>query len=162
MSKTSIERGVYQEIKYWSTLKNPNEKILAYLNTVRPLSKRTSSQNNALHKDCEIIATKLNDAGKDIWTVLKKGMHIPWTTTTVKEFMYHTVIKSMFNKTSTRELEKHGEIEKVHDVIMRELGEKHGIEYHEFPHDPAKKKEFEESLEVYVEYPENNLGEQKF
>lgn len=163
MAKTSIDRDIYKEIKYWTTLKNPKDKMMEYLGTVRPISKRTDAQNKALHVDCNLIAEKLNDAGKDMRTVLKQDVDTPWTVETVKKYIYKPIIKALYNKDSTKDLEKNGEIEKVHDVIMRELGEKHGIEYHDFPHDPQKKKEFEDSLKAPdIQYPENNLGDTPF
>ena len=97
--------------------------------------KRTTRQNKALHKDCDIIAEKLNSAGLDMRKVLKPGVDIPWTTISVKEYIVKPIMKSLYNKESTTELSKLGEIEKIHDVIMRHLGEKFGIEYHDFPHE---------------------------
>lgn len=95
--------------------------------------KRTSQQNRALHKDCQIIADKLNEAGKDMRIVLKPTYLIPWTKESVKDHLFRPVMEAMFSIESTRDLEKGKQIDSVHDVIMRELGEKHGIEYHPFP-----------------------------
>ncbi|MCF7836011.1 MAG: hypothetical protein K9M15_02725 [Candidatus Marinimicrobia bacterium] len=106
---------------------------------------RTSAQNKALHKDCDLIAEKLNDAGYTVQKVIK--IDIPFTTTWVKEFMWKPIQKKMIGKTSTTELKKSDRsIEEIHDVLMQQLGEKLGIEYHEFPHDPEKKKEFEQMM----------------
>ena len=124
-------------------------KIQEYLKTVKPFAQRTPVQNNAIHKDCDLIAQKLNDMGLDMRTLLKQEVNIPWTVATVKEFIYKPFLKKLYNKESTKELEKHEEIEKLHDTIMRELGEKKGVEYHPFPFDPIKKKAFEESFNVY-------------
>lgn len=159
MSKISIDKNIYNEIKYWTTLKPENAmlKIVEYLKTVKPFAQRTASQNNALHKDCDLIAEKLNDAGKDMRIVLKQSVNIPWTVQTVKEYMYKPYLKALYHKDSTKELEKLGEIEKLHDVIMRELGEKHGIEYHPFPNDPKKQKDYEDSFNK-VEYPNENIN----
>lgn len=157
--KISIDRNIYNSIKYWTTLtpEHAIEKMKEYLTTVRPVSSRTDSQNKALHVDCSLIAEKLNNAGKDMRVVLKQTVNIPWTVPTVKEFMYKPFLKALYHKDSTTKLDKFGEIEKLHDVIMRELGEKHGIEYHPFPHDPKKQKEFEDSFNTKVEYPVEDI-----
>jgi len=102
------------------------------------MASRTSDQNRALHLDCKLIAEKLNDAGLDMRRVLKPTYNIPWTTDSVKEHLFKPVMNAMFGHTSTTELQKFYEIDKIHDVLMRELGEKFGIESHEFPHDPNK------------------------
>lgn len=109
---------------------------------------RTSSQNNALHKDCELIAEKLNNSGYSLIEVIKiLFLSIPFTTLWVKDNLWRRIQKRMFGKTSTTELEKSSnEINQIHDVLMRELGEKLGIEYHPFPHDPKKQKEWEDNL----------------
>lgn len=58
----------------------------------------------------------------------------------------------MYRKESTTELEKNTEeIGEIHKVMMRELGEKFYIEYHDFPHDPEK---WEEPPPP-PEYPDN-------
>lgn len=149
MEKQSIDREIYNEIKYWSTLKPENAfiKLQKYLKTVKPKSVRSDSQNKALHVDCSLIADKLNDSGYDMKKFLKSEIDIPWTVQTVKEYIYKPILKSLYHKDSTKDLEKHGEIEKLHDVIMRELGKRPPyLEYHPFPHDPKKSKEFEENL----------------
>jgi hypothetical protein len=103
---------------------------------------RTLSQNSALHLDCKLIAEKLNEAGKDMKIVLKQEVQIPWSTESVKEYIFKPIMKALYQKESTTELQKGGgEIEKIHDVIMRELGEKHGIEFHDFPSDEKKQLE---------------------
>lgn len=141
--KVYIESWVYRELKHFSKLtpENAQKRLIEFLKEVRPRQQRTSPQNRALHKDCAIIAEKLNDAGWDMRKLLKI-VEIPWTTNSVKEWIWKPIQKSMFGKESTTELEKHVEIDKVHDVVMRELGRACGIEYHPFPHDPKKQEEF--------------------
>ena len=93
---------------------------------------RTSAQNRALHKDCEIIAEKLNDAGYTVQNTIK--IDIPFTTVWVKEFMWKPIMKKMTKLKSTTDLEKNGlDINEIHKVLMNELGEKLQIEYHPFP-----------------------------
>ena len=109
--------------------------------TEEPKGKRTSAQNRALHLDCKLISEKLNDAGYDMKSMLT--VDIPWTTENVKEYLWKYFMHKLYPKiTSTRELSKtEGQIEKVHETLMRELGEKKGIEWHDFPSDENKQKE---------------------
>lgn len=94
---------------------------------------RTNQQNRALHKGCDIIAQTLNAAGLDMRTVLKHEVEIPWTTASVKKYLFTSIMTAMTGKTSTTELEKQGEIEQVWETLMRFLMEKHHIEYIPFP-----------------------------
>lgn len=168
MKKRTIDAETFYRIREISRLKDRNviQKLEEFLETVKPQRLRTSLQNRALHKDCDLIAEKLNDAGWDMKKVIKKELDIPWTTESVKKWIFKPIMKAMYNKESTTELEKNsGEIDKVHDVIMRELGEKFGIEYHPFPHDPEKKKQMEEMMapiKRFGNYPEEDAKADKF
>lgn len=101
--------------------------------------KRTGSQNRALHLGMTMLADSLNNAGLDMRVLLKPGVNIPWTGHSVKEHLFKPFMHLMTGKESTTELEKaSGEIEKIWDTLMRELGEKHGIEAIPFPCEPMK------------------------
>ena len=101
-----------------------------------PEETRTLAQNKAIHLMNTWIANELNNAGLDIRKVLKPGINIPWTQTAVKEFLVKPIMKVMYNKDSTTELNKRNkEIENLYNVLMRELGEKLGIEYMKFPNE---------------------------
>lgn len=168
MKKPTIEPEYFYRLRDISKLKpeNVQRKLVEFLLTVKPRSLRSSLQNSALHKDCDLIAEKLNDAGIEKHAFFKQGYFIPWTMQSIKDDVFKPVMEIMYKKKSTKELEKNsGEIEKIHEVIMRELGEKWHIEYHPFPHDPLKKKAFEEMMApTYKEtnYPKNTLGETAF
>jgi len=148
MNKMDAE--YFFRLKEISKLQDPKPKLEEFLKSVEPKKTRTENQNNAIHKDCELVGNKLNDAGYDMKKVLK--IDIPWTTESVKEYIIKPIMKALYQKESTTELEKQGEINKLHDVVMRELGEKFGIEYHDFPH------EEEESIfkAPDVDYPEDD------
>ena len=107
-------------------------------------TQRTGQQNRGLHKDLQMIAQKLNDAGYSVQKTVR--FDLDWTVTSAKEYLWRPVQKAMLGKESTTELDKLGEIELIHDTLMRELGQRCGIEYHPFPHDPERSKELEESL----------------
>lgn len=87
---------------------------------------RTDKQNKSLHKFCQELADELNAAGLDMKTVLKPSVDIPWSKTTVKEFLWRPIQEIMVQKESTTELDtiEPGEI---HKVLMRHLSEKFGI-----------------------------------
>lgn len=103
---------------------------------------RTGQQRKAIEVDCKLIAEKLNDSGKDMRVVLKQEIAIPWTQDSVKEFLFKPIMTLLYGYKSTTELPRGGgKIEKIHDVVMRELGEKHGTEYHNFPSDEKKQLE---------------------
>ena len=168
MIKTIIEAEYYYRLRDISQLKKENiqNKLIEFLAGIKPKKLRTSIQNRASHKDWLMIAEKLNDAGLDMRKVLKQEISIPWTTESVKEFIVKPIMEVMYNKKSTTQLEKNtDEIEKLHNVIMRELGEKFGIEYHDFPHNPDKKKEMIEMMKPMQEvkdYPDDYAPADKF
>lgn len=97
------------------------------------MSKRTSQQNKSAHVFFELLAQALNDAGLDMRAVLKEDVDIPWSKDTVKDYLWRPIQKAMLQKKSTTELEKIDEIDRVHEVLMRHLGEKFGIDYIPWP-----------------------------
>ena len=162
--KISIPSEIYYRLKEISKIKPENVglKLQELIKNLKPSSGRTSQQNKAIHKDCDIIAQKLNDAGLEIPKIVEWYMNIPWTYLSVKELIWKPTQALTFQKESTTQLDKHGEIEEIHKIIMRELGEKWGVEYHEFPHDPKKKKDFIEmhsGSETKLDYPTDYEGE---
>ena len=95
---------------------------------------RTPTQNNALHLYCQRIADSLNAAGYSIPEVLKHfKMEVPWTKENVKEILWRTAQQRMYNKHSTKQLLKQGEIDDIVDVMTRFLGENFHIEYIPWP-----------------------------
>lgn len=95
---------------------------------------RTIQQNRGIHLACKLLAESLNSAGLDMKAVLKPNVDIPWSTDTVKEYIFKPILKARYQKDSTTEIEKtSGEIEEVWSIIMRHIGEKFGVEYIPFP-----------------------------
>lgn len=94
---------------------------------------RTGQQNRALHLFYRILAETLNDAGLDQRKVLKPSVSIPWTPKAVKENLWRPIQKALLGKESTTELSKLEDIDKVHELLMKHLGEKFGVEYIPFP-----------------------------
>lgn len=87
---------------------------------------RTVKQNRALHKYFGLLADQLNEHGLDMREVLKPGVEIPWSSITVKEYLWRPVQELQLKKESTTELTTK-EIDKVFDTINRHIGEKFGI-----------------------------------
>lgn len=94
---------------------------------------RTSQQNKALWKFLTLLADSLNESGKDMRVVLKPTYSIPWTKENCHDHLWIPLQKAMYGTDSTTELNKQEQITKIHEVIMRELGEKHGVEFIPFP-----------------------------
>lgn len=154
----NIDRDTYNRLKEISDMHplNIQGKLKEFLKEVKPRSQRTNQQNKSLWKDCEIIADKLEKAGIDWKHIIREGgIDIPVTKDSVMDFMWRPTMKTMFGITSTTELSKsEGQIDQTHEVIMRTLGEKHGIEWHDFPHREKERAEVFEAMEgSEVDYP---------
>lgn len=89
------------------------------------MNQRTLKQNRALHKLFSMIATVLNESGLDMRVVLKPEVDIPWSTETVKEYLWRPLQKLQLLKSSTTELSTK-DIDEVFDTLNRLLGEKFG------------------------------------
>lgn len=129
-----IKNGKIVEDNAYLTFCEENNGKAVWLADEKELeTKRTSAQNNALHRFCSLLAKILNDMGLDMKKVLKPTYDIPWTTINVKDHLWRSFQIALFNKESTTKLAKQGEVDKIHEVLMRELGEKHHVEYIPFP-----------------------------
>ena len=85
-----------------------------------PEETRTLAQNKAIHLMNTWIANELNNAGLDQKKVIKAD--IPWTKDAVKLLIVKPIMKSMYQKDSTTDLNKSNkEIEHPYDVIMLSL-----------------------------------------
>ena len=99
---------------------------------------RTGQQNRGMWKFMTMLAESLNDAGLDMRKVLKPAYSIPWTKENIHNHLWIPIQKAMYSTESTTLLHKIEQVSKVHEVLMRELGEKHGIDYIPFPSDDEK------------------------
>lgn len=158
-SKIKVDRFIYNELKRITKLKPENayNHVVELLRGLSPISQRTNPQNRALHMFFNWLAESLNEAGIEMKVVLKGETKIWWTPDSVKEYLWRPVQKAMYGTESTTELEKHVEIENIHESLMRILMERHGIENIPFPHDPNKKADIEGAMDTQVEYPDENL-----
>lgn len=88
---------------------------------------RSNLQSRSLHLFCDLLAKELNMAGLDMKTVLKPDVEIPWSKTTVKEYIWRPIQKALTTKISTTEIDT-VEPSEIWEVINRHLGQKFGIE----------------------------------
>ena len=116
----------------WITFTAANEGRKVYLDIGFETRQRTIPQNSSLHLAFTMLATALNDAGLEISTVLDRTMRVPWSADTVKEALYRPLMKAKLGKSSTTELTK-DEVSEIYDLLLRELGEKFGVEAIPFP-----------------------------
>lgn len=94
---------------------------------------RTGQQNRALWKFFELLAKSLNDAGYDMRKVLKPTYNLPWTKEMIHDHIWIPFQQAMYKTNSTTFLRKQEQIDRLHETIMRELGEKFGVEHIDFP-----------------------------
>lgn len=139
--KIKVDRWIYNELKRIVKLKPENayKHVVELFESLEPFAQRTAQQNRALHKFFNLLSDKLNEMGLEMKLILKPTTEIWWTPDAVKEYLWRPVQKKMYQKESTTELEKHIEIENIHENLMRLLGEKYEVEYIPFPQDPKNK-----------------------
>ena len=90
----------------------------------KPLA-RTVKQNRALHKYFTMVADDMNAAGYDAHKVI--SLPISMTADIVKDCIFKVIMSAMFHdKTSTTELSTK-ELQSVHLVMEKAIGEKFGI-----------------------------------
>lgn len=117
--------------------------------------KRTDQQRKSIEVFCELLAKNLNLAGLEMKIVLKPEYKIWWTKESVKENIFKPMCKAMFNKESTADLEKLGQIDKVHEQIMQMLGEKFGLEWIDWPHKKINEDNYKtEAQKLQINYPQ--------
>lgn len=108
---------------------------------------RTAQQNRALHLFFQLLADELNEAGLDMRKVLKPGIDIPWTKTSIKEFLWRPVQEAALGKKSTRQLLKQRDIDLIYDTLTRHLSQIFGISV---PFPSIENEQFEEAYNYHV------------
>ena len=128
---------------------------------------RTLKQNSSLHLGLTFIARHLNEIGKDMKATLKPTVDIWWSMESAKEYLFRPIMKAHTTKESTADLDKH-EVSECWDIMMKFLGENHGVEYIPFPAEETKinkeqdmKNEANQLREEIEDYPQSE-GEVKF
>lgn len=108
---------------------------------------RTDQQNKALWLWFTRLAKELNDSGLEPRKVLKPEYNLQWTKEMIHDNIWIPIQQALYGTNSTTFLKKQEQIEKIHEIIMREFGEKHNLEYIPFPSDyedisPLKDKKY--------------------
>jgi hypothetical protein len=87
---------------------------------------RTLTQNRALHKFFDLLATELNEGGLDQKKLLKPSIDIPWTQNAVKEMLWRPIQEAVTGIKSTTKPET-SQYSAIYEVLNRHLSMKHGI-----------------------------------
>lgn len=102
---------------------------------------RTLTQNKAMWKEHQLVADELTKQGVTMRKVFESttDFDIPPTKDNVHELWLYFQKIMYPSMPSTKDLPKHGDhYQKIHDVMMKNLGEKFGIDYVDFPHEKNK------------------------
>lgn len=92
-----------------------------------PIRSLTRTQQNSLHKYCEMLAGALNDAGYEMKAVLQvKSVDVPWSRDRVKEVLWRPIQEAMTGKGSTTELDRL-EPSQVYEVLNRHIASHFGV-----------------------------------
>jgi len=89
--------------------------------------KRSGTQNKALHLLFTQTAEALNDSGQDMRKLLKETIDISWTKESVKTYLFHSIMKAMYQKESTADLSRE-QLQRTYEVFHRHLSEKAEID----------------------------------
>jgi hypothetical protein len=87
---------------------------------------RTLTQNKALHLYFTLLADELNLAGYDMKSVIKKEIDIPWSGSSVKEYLWRPIQKQQLQEKSTTRI-KTTDIDLIYDTVNRIVGERTGV-----------------------------------
>lgn len=87
---------------------------------------RTLTQNAALHKYCEMLASALNDAGYDMKRTIKQDVDIPWNQASAKQFLWRPIQKAVTGLDSTTKPEA-SQYSAIYEVLNRHMSQKFGV-----------------------------------
>lgn len=104
---------------------------------VKTDTKRTLTQNKAMHKYYELLASALNDAGFSVQMVLTKPLEISWSPNLIKELIWRRVQEALLNKDSTADLTS-SEVSEIYMEVDRAVSQQTGVSV-SFPEDERKK-----------------------
>jgi hypothetical protein len=85
---------------------------------------RTDQQNKSLHLFFSQLAEALNEKHCDMRMIIRDDIEIEWSKETVKSYLWKPLQKALYGKTSTTELFKGGEIDKIYDYIVKIISER--------------------------------------
>lgn len=84
---------------------------------------RTDRQNRALHLFFTQLADLLNEVGLDMRKTLKPEVEIPWSGSTIKEYVWRPIMRIMTGKESTKEMTT-DEVDKILSVVSGLISKK--------------------------------------
>lgn len=95
---------------------------------IKKKKRRTSQQNKAIHKWCDLLALSFNAAGITKRLTLPSGYVIEtdWSMDSVKKDIWHTIQESQFGTVSTADLET-AQVNKVYELIDRDVAGPMGV-----------------------------------
>ena len=100
---------------------------------------RSNQQNKALWKFFGLVADALTARGVTMRTVFEKTSRfdIPPSKDNVHDLWLYFQ-KALYSTESTRELKRREQIDRVHEVMMKNMGETFGLDYIDFPSEETK------------------------
>jgi len=103
-------------------IKKLDDGAVVDIEIIKPKKRRTSQQNKAIHKYCDLVALSFNAAGITHKLTLPNGVEIEtdWSMDNVKKGIWHPIQESLFNTTSTTDLEP-AQVSKVYEIINRDV-----------------------------------------
>lgn len=125
--------------------------------SLQPVPTRTDQQNKALHVWFEAVAEECRKNGVDAKMVMNKVVRMNMTSAFIKE-MWKTLQQALFQKKSTTQLRKSGEIDILRDHFIRFFAEQFEMELPPFPSN--KPEEFTSGTirNTTIEYPEYTVA----
>lgn len=116
---------------------------------------RTDQQNKALHVWFQAVADECNKHGVDAKLVMSKVMRMDMTPAFIKE-MWKTLQRALYGKTSTTQLRKNGEIDKIRDHFIRFFANEFELELPPFPGDTVEPSAYPKVRNTTTDYPAYN------
>ena len=87
---------------------------------VKTGKQRTTTQNAALHKYCQMVADVLNERGLDFRQSLRHDVDVPWNRDLVKEYMWRPIQAVITGHNSSTQPERQ-QYSQIYDVLNRHL-----------------------------------------
>ena len=89
---------------------------------IKAKKRRTLTQNNAIHRWCELVAAAMDAAGISRVITMPSGKAIQssWSTDAVKRDIWHTIQFAQFGTKSTADLESN-QVSAVYETINRDV-----------------------------------------
>lgn len=88
---------------------------------------RSTQQNKALHKHCDLVAKECNEIGFTYSEYIRQRpkLEMPWTMERVKD-LWRTAAYHMYGHTSTSQITT-DQIDKIYDVVNKAIAEITGV-----------------------------------